>query len=90
MNQVEGVCLFSRIVQYQRVWYEPVAGSRLAATHVLPSRNLFWNRSNGEVSCDVMFHYLVPLTALRLMCSNISLSDTVSRLCWWKQQPEIQ
>ena len=52
MNQAGMVGLFSRIVQYQRVWDEPIAGSRLAAMHLLPGRMMFWNRTIGQVSCE--------------------------------------
>jgi hypothetical protein len=41
------VCLFSRTVQYEKVWDEPIAGSRLAAMDVLPSRLMFWNGTGG-------------------------------------------
>lgn len=32
------VCLYSALVQYQRVWYEPMADTRLAAAGPVPSR----------------------------------------------------
>jgi hypothetical protein len=43
------VCLFSRTVQYQGVWDEPIAGSRLAALHLVPGRFMFWNRYDRQV-----------------------------------------
>jgi hypothetical protein len=49
LSQAGMVCLFSRTLQCEKVWDEPIAGSRLAALHVLPGRLMFWNRTGGQV-----------------------------------------
>ncbi len=49
LSQAGMVCLFSRTLQCEKVWDEPIAGSRLAALHVLPGTLIFWNRTGGQV-----------------------------------------
>ena len=47
------VCLLSQTGQHEEGWDEPIAGSRLAALHVVPSRLMFWNCKSGQAGCNV-------------------------------------
>lgn len=77
MNQAGTVCPHSRLVQYQRVWYEPIAGARLVIVGPVLSRPDVleaqrWTTVMRYSSIQVPLVLSITLTAMCL-CSEASL-----------------